>query len=33
MEEESFDGKDEAIPNLGKVVDVIKQFQNINNVA
>jgi hypothetical protein len=31
VEEESFDGKDEAIPNLGKVVDVIKQFQNIDN--
>jgi hypothetical protein len=31
MEEESFDGKDEAILNLGKIVDVIKQFQNIDN--
>jgi hypothetical protein len=33
MEEESFDGKDEAIPNLGKVVDVIKQFQKIKSLA
>jgi hypothetical protein len=31
MEEESFDGKGEAISNLGKFVDVIKQFQNIDN--
>lgn len=31
MEKESFDGKDEAIPNLSKFVDVIKQFQNIDN--
>jgi hypothetical protein len=31
MEKESFDGKDEAIPNLCKFVDVIKQFQNIDN--
>ena len=31
MEKESIDGKDEAIPNLCKFVDVIKQFQNIDN--
>jgi hypothetical protein len=31
MEEESFDGKDEAILNLGKLIDVINQFQNIDN--
>lgn len=31
MEKESFDGKDEAILKLGKVVDVITQFQNMDN--
>jgi hypothetical protein len=31
MEEESFDGKDKAILNLGKLIDVINQFQNIDN--